>query len=210
MPKLKKKVAVKPKARAQAPAKKRVVATKAKVKAIAGKIKASKVEIKKTKLVKSSNGSAPVKESKVIKTPPPKPKPITAELLAIRGRLMTMLSEVRKDIDQEVRGASERDLAHINDTSDMASDAAEGDLSLRIAESETAEAGEIERAIEKIDNGTYGICETCNKAIGADRMQFLPYVTLCIKCQELAEIRKRDTGDDLDDLNTEGGDSEMD
>jgi len=202
MPKLKKKVAVKPKARPQAAAKKRVVANKVKVKAIAGKIKSSKNEIKKTKLVKSSNGSTPVKA--------PPPKPITPELLAIRARLMTMLSEVRKDIDQEVRGAAERDLAHINDTSDMASDSAEGDLSLRIAESETAEAGEIERAIEKIDNGTYGVCETCNKAIGVDRMQFLPYVTLCIKCQELAEIRKRDTGDDLDDLNTEGGESDMD
>jgi DnaK suppressor protein len=210
MPKLKKKVAVKPKARAQAPAKKRPVPTQAKVKAIAGKIKSSKVELKKSKLVKSTNGAKPAKEIAAVKTPPPKPKPLTAELIAIRGRLMTMLSEVRKDIDQEVRGASERDLAHINDTSDMASDAAEGDLSLRIAESETAEAGEIERAIEKIDNGTYGVCETCNKAIGADRMQFLPYVTLCIKCQELAEIRKRETGDDLDDLNTEGGDSEMD
>ena len=127
-------------------------------------------------------------------------KPITAELLAIRSRLTSMLSDLRKDIDHEVRGAGERDLAHINDTSDMASDSAEGDLSLRIAESETAEAGEIERAIDKIDNGTYGSCESCYKPIGVDRLQFLPYSILCIKCQELAEIRKRDDGDELDDL----------
>jgi DnaK suppressor protein len=118
-----------------------------------------------------------------------------------------MLSDLRKDIDHEVRGASDRDLAHINDTSDMASDAAEGDLALRIAESETVEAGEIERAIEKIDNGTYGSCETCNKTIGADRLQFLPFATMCIKCQELAEIRKREEGDELDDL-AEGTDDD--
>jgi len=173
------------------------------VKAKAVKVSVSKPEIRKSKPEKAekSNGSKPVKVAT--------PKPLTAELLGIRSRLTTMLTDIRKDIDHEVRGASERDLAHINDTSDMASDSAEGDLSLRIAESETAEAGEIERAIEKIDNGTYGICEVCNKAINAERLQFLPYVTMCIKCQELAEIRKRETGDELDDL-AEGTEADND
>jgi RNA polymerase-binding protein DksA len=127
-------------------------------------------------------------------------KPLSAELQRIRDHLLQMLNSLRKDIDHEIRGASLRDLAHINDTSDMASDAAEGDLSLRIAESETVEAAEVERALEKIDNGTYGSCEMCNKIINADRLQFLPFATLCIKCQELAEIRKKDSGEELDDL----------
>jgi DnaK suppressor protein len=87
----------------------------------------------------------------------------------------------------------------------MASDAADGDLALRIAETETVEAGEIERAIEKIDSGTYGYCEICNKAINPDRLQFLPYVTMCVRCQELAEIRKRERPEELEDLATEGG-----
>lgn len=130
-------------------------------------------------------------------------RPLTPELLQIRGRLQAMLTERRQDIDQEVRGASARDLAHINDSSDMASDAADGDLSLRIAESETVEASEIERAIEKVDNGTYGLCEVCTKPINAERLQFLPYVTMCIKCQSLAEIRKRERSDELDDLTAE-------
>jgi DnaK suppressor protein len=128
-------------------------------------------------------------------------KPLTKEMLDVRDRLTRMLKEMRGDIDREVRGASERDLAHINDTSDMASDAAEGDLSLRIAESETVQASEIERAIEKVDNGTYGRCEVCNQAIGVDRLRFLPYVTHCIRCQGLTEVRKRDEeGEELDDL----------
>jgi RNA polymerase-binding protein DksA len=133
-------------------------------------------------------------------------RPITPELLQIRARLQSMLDQRRQDIDQEVRGASARDMAHINDTSDMASDAADGDLALRIAESETVEASEIERAIEKVDTGTYGLCEVCNKPINAERLQFLPYVTQCIKCQSLSELRKRDKRDELDDLNAEGGD----
>jgi len=160
--------------------------------------KSKAVRPKETKASKPAHAKSKPHAEKA----PPR-KPLTPELLQIRSRLQTLLTERRKDIDQEVRGASERDLAHINDTSDMASDAANGDLALRIAESETVEASEIERAIEKVDNGTYGHCETCNKPINAERLLFLPYVTLCIKCQALAEIRKREHSDELDDLNSE-------
>ncbi|MFH0938494.1 MAG: TraR/DksA family transcriptional regulator [Planctomycetota bacterium] len=134
----------------------------------------------------------------VVKNTPP--KSLSAEMLRLRTSLMQILGELRNDIDHEVRGASERDLPHTNDTFDMASDSADGDLSLRLAESETAEAGEIKRAIEKINNGTYGLCETCNKPISAERLQFRSFATLCIKCQELSEIRKRVKEEDLDDL----------
>lgn len=149
------------------------------------------------------------KKSEPVKIEPPKPpKKLTAEMVAIRERLIVMLTDMRKEIDHEVRGATERDLAHLNDTSDMATDAAEGDLALRIAESETVEASEIERAIEKIDNGTYGLCEICNIKIPVERLQVLPFATQCVKCQELADIRRKTRGDELDDLNTDGGDME--
>ena len=138
-------------------------------------------------------------------TPPvhiPRPAPVklSREMQEVRSRLQKMLGDMRRNIDHEVRGASDRDMAHINDTSDMASDAADGDLALRIAESETVEASEIERALEKIETGTYGTCEMCNHPIAATRLEYLPYVTLCIKCQALAEIRRREDGDELDDL----------
>jgi len=158
--------------------------------------------------------SAPIQKGPVQKEPmkfePPKPpKKLTAEMQQIREKLIVMLADFRKEIDHEIRGASERDLAHINDTSDMATDAAEGDLALRIAESETVEAAEVERAIEKIDMGTYGLCELCNTRIPIERLQVLPFATQCVKCQELADIRKRARGgDELDDLNTDGGDME--
>jgi len=193
MPKLKKKKA------APGKLKKRDSAVRAKS-AVKKKLKKESVRVKPAVAEKSNTLK---KESKVLKNMPP--KPLTAELVKVREKLQQMLSEIRKDIDNEVHSASDRDLAHINDTSDMASDAAEGDTTLRIAEGQTLEAGEIERAIEKVDNGTYGICEMCNKAINVERLEFLPSATHCIKCQELAEIRKREEGDELDDL-AEGSD----
>ncbi|HLX62833.1 MAG TPA: TraR/DksA family transcriptional regulator [Planctomycetota bacterium] len=157
--------------------------------------------VRSSKELRSAKDLRPSKTA--VKKPALPPRPaikLTKEMLEIRAVLQSMLTQMRRDIDHEVRGASARDLAHINDTSDMASDAAEGDLALRIAESETVEASEIERAIEKIDTGTYGTCEMCGQQIGADRLKFLPYVTLCIKCQALAEIRKREESEELDDL----------
>lgn len=153
--------------------------------------------------------SGPVQKEPMKFEPPKPPKKLSAEMLQIREKLISLLADFRKEIDHEIRGASERDLAHINDTSDMATDAAEGDLALRIAESETVEAAEVERAIEKIDMGTYGHCELCNTRIPIERLQVLPFATQCVKCQELADIRKRARGgDELDDLNTDGGDME--
>jgi RNA polymerase-binding protein DksA len=188
------------KKRNAAPAKKRGVARGTVAQTMKQKKTAAVAALKKA--VKTS-AAAPPRRAKP--APRPTPRPITPELRELRGRLQHMLNQRREDIVQGVRGAGERDLAHIQDTSDMASDAADGDLALRIAESETVEAGEIERAIEKIDNGTYGYCEICTKAINAERLLFLPYVTMCVRCQELAEIRKRERPEELEDLATEGG-----
>ena len=42
---------------------------------------------------------------------------------------------------------------------------------------------EIDRALKKIDNGNYGICEFCKKPINKQRLKIIPYVRFCIECQ---------------------------
>lgn len=44
---------------------------------------------------------------------------------------------------------------------------------------------EIERALEKLDEGTYGICERCGKLIAPDRLEAMPATALCISCASL-------------------------
>ena len=164
-------------------------------------VKQSARRLAKAKLSKPLETVKPKGRAKavkvVVKSAPP--KKLSSDMLRLRNNLMQMFSELRNDIDHEVRGAGERDLTHVNDALDLASDTADGDLSLRLAESESTEAGEIKRAIEKIDNGTYGFCETCNKSIGVERLKFRTFATLCIKCQELSEIRKRAKEDEIDE-----------
>jgi DnaK suppressor protein len=49
------------------------------------------------------------------------------------------------------------------------------------------ELNQIERALTKLKNGTYGICEGCAAKIGVARLNALPYTTYCIDCQREAE-----------------------
>ena len=42
-----------------------------------------------------------------------------------------------------------------------------------------AELADVERALERLDEGTYGVCERCGRPIGAERLETLPATRLC-------------------------------
>ncbi|MGW7290050.1 TraR/DksA C4-type zinc finger protein, partial [Streptomyces sp. NPDC054847] len=46
-----------------------------------------------------------------------------------------------------------------------------------------------ERALQRLDTGTYGLCESCGKPIGKARMQAFPRATLCVECKQKQERR---------------------
>ena len=41
---------------------------------------------------------------------------------------------------------------------------------------------DVERALEKLEDGTYGICDSCGEPIGEERLEAIPWATLCISC----------------------------
>lgn len=50
---------------------------------------------------------------------------------------------------------------------------------------------EIDGAITRIDDGTYGICAECSTEIPSRRLEALPFATLCVSCQSVADKRLR-------------------
>lgn len=74
-----------------------------------------------------------------------------------------------------------------SDVVDAALDAAQDEISSQLAEVESRELANIERALESMRQGTYGNCEICNAKIPLARLQALPYATMCIDCQRAAE-----------------------
>jgi len=83
------------------------------------------------------------------------------------------------------------------DVVDAALDAAQDEISSKLAEVESRELVLIDTAIERIGEGTYGLCEVCKNKIPLARLNALPYAMTCIDCQRAVET----SGGSIADLN---------
>jgi RNA polymerase-binding protein DksA len=70
---------------------------------------------------------------------------------------------------------------------DVATDNYDREFSLGIASTERNFAYELDEALKRIDEGTFGICETCKSLIAKNRLKAVPSARLCVKCQEKRE-----------------------
>lgn len=70
---------------------------------------------------------------------------------------------------------------------DIGSDNFEQEFTLGLIENEDQTLREIEEAIKRIDDGTFGVCQSCNKNIRKVRLKALPYARHCIECQRQEE-----------------------
>jgi DnaK suppressor protein len=73
------------------------------------------------------------------------------------------------------------------DVVDAALDAAQDEISSQLAEVESRELANMDRALAMIKTGNYGECEGCGNKIPLARLNALPYATSCIECQRAAE-----------------------
>ena len=73
------------------------------------------------------------------------------------------------------------------DVLDAAVDTAQDELNSQLLEVESRELTQIEDALERLTEGTFGLCEECEKPIPLSRLQALPYATECIECKRKAE-----------------------
>jgi len=103
------------------------------------------------------------------------------EILESRRTEITKLAE---DTKERGLGFSTDDLA---DEVDLASSESEQSMSLRLRDRERVLLKKINKMMEKIEDGTYGICETCGEEIGAKRLEARPVTDLCIRCKEEQE-----------------------
>lgn len=67
---------------------------------------------------------------------------------------------------------------------DVATDNFDRELNLDLASTEQKRLNQIDDALKRIEEGTYGDCETCGEKISLQRLKALPFARLCIKCQE--------------------------
>ena len=87
---------------------------------------------------------------------------------------------------------------HLADLEEMAADTTETDSLCTLVDLGSSTLSEIEAALEKIEQGTYGCCELCEKPIHPDRLEVLPFASLCVSCQ-----RKKESQRPIEDVESE-------
>ena len=191
------KVKVKSKAKKAGKPKKATVKTKkasAKINktAVPKKSSATKKTTAK-KPVKSKSSSAVIKTKstvvKKISVVTKANKSLNAIVDKIRDRLLENRGEVMKMLESSQ--AMERDVEGLTFSNeiDLASSLEGREMVFHLSSRDRKELKLIDDALIKIENKSYGFCESCEKMISLKRLQILPLTTLCIECQESAEHR---------------------
>ncbi len=112
----------------------------------------------------------------------------------------TMLFNMRKNLFAGPSArVNSRDLiagAEPGDELDFASDQQDRELSLLLSHRDREKLFAINEGLEKIKEGSYGICEECGEQIGAGRLKVMPLAKCCVECQGKIE-KEMDLDEDL-------------
>jgi DnaK suppressor protein len=108
-------------------------------------------------------------------------------LLRLHKSLLARRDELRKRLGMELTDLGRYSDNTTGDSADVAFESAGEEISSQLAELEAKELQQIEHALIKLKQGTYGLCEGCSCKIPVMRLNALPYSTLCITCQREME-----------------------
>ncbi len=99
-----------------------------------------------------------------------------------RDRLQALIRDYEQELEVARLTESSSDRSPDPGNAEAGSMKFEYEKELSIEQNTVDLLSKVERALENIDNGTYGICESCGKSIPMARLDVLPYVTLCVDC----------------------------
>ena len=105
-------------------------------------------------------------------------------LLRLHKSLMARRDELRKRLGGDLKDLSNSQKSDATgDSADLAFDSGSEEVASQLAELESRELAQIERALNKLKQGKYGLCEGCSHKIPVARLNVLPFSTTCVECQ---------------------------
>ena len=105
----------------------------------------------------------------------------------MRCRLSNEYETLIKSIRRNRTAAEEVRIENTEDEGDLASISHERDLLYNLHEGGFARLRFVEEAVKALDRGQYGVCSHCGEEIEEKRLDAVPWVRLCIRCQEETE-----------------------
>ena len=118
----------------------------------------------------------------------------TANLNHYRELLLAMRKRVNGEVAHMIESIQEESSPTGNGSNvpvhfgDLATSALDADV--RILETEQGILGEINMALLRIEDGTYGTCTECGEPVGDERLESLPHASCCVACAFAADSRK--------------------
>ncbi len=106
-----------------------------------------------------------------------------AQLLAERDAYARSASTLQAEADQLAQDREPGDVQFDEESGEGDSMNVERERDLVLSAQAMASIDEIDRALAKIDQGTYGVCERCDQPIPEERLRALPHASLCVRCK---------------------------
>jgi DnaK suppressor protein len=113
-----------------------------------------------------------------------------SDIKFFKNLLLERKKQVLKNIDSAAKEIRDMDISDARDDADFATLNASNFIGQALNVQQSKELFEIEYALGKIENGTYGICEMCEEEISIQRLKIKPHAKYCIVCREIIEQTK--------------------
>ncbi|MGP4025096.1 TraR/DksA family transcriptional regulator [Actinomadura sp. 3N407] len=115
----------------------------------------------------------------------------SGELAEVRAGLQEQIEALRSEIAASASQIAEGDSSDGagDDQADAGAKTYEREHELALSYNSQDLLAQIERAVQRMDAGTYGTCESCARPIGKARLQVFPRATLCVTCKQREERR---------------------
>jgi DnaK suppressor protein len=111
---------------------------------------------------------------------------VLTELHSQRDKLVKLIEDAEHDLAGLMKDAGD---GAGHDQADMGATSFERDHELTVVNNERDMVAQIDRALGRIHDGTYGVCESCGEPIGKMRLMAFPRATLCLSCKQREERR---------------------
>jgi len=112
-------------------------------------------------------------------------------LITERVKFADEIKSIAKDASKSPREASGDLSAYTVHMADMAADTYDRELSMNIVSNEQEILYQIDDALKRLDDGSFGVCQQCNQPIAMSRLKAVPYASLCITCQRAKEQKNK-------------------
>jgi DnaK suppressor protein len=113
------------------------------------------------------------------------------ELNVFKKQLLSQKVLLLGGISTKMKGSPKTGDPEGGDVCDIASSDRERELTLRLSERGREKLKEIEEALERIEDGSFGTCEQCEAKIPKGRLKVLPFSTTCVACKSKQEKQRK-------------------